>query len=116
MSLLLTLDAPLALTTTMWIWVYSNQSASAWLRQERGDARIEQLLWMKGAAFDLPKGPQHRVARAPATSTTVKSRSADLLRREEADGTACGIRWRGRGVSICSLGDLGGQGRQAAAG
>jgi hypothetical protein len=66
----------------------ADRQASARLRREHGAARIEPLPRKEGAAFDLPKGPQHGATRAPAALKPAKRRSADLLTREEAVGTA----------------------------
>jgi hypothetical protein len=60
----------------------------AWLLRERGNARIEQLLWMKSTTFDLPKGLQHGETRVPAMPTMAKSRSAEQHRREDSGGAA----------------------------
>jgi hypothetical protein len=43
---------------------------------------------MKGAAFDLPKGPQHGEMSASVTPTAVKSRSVEQYRREDSGGVA----------------------------
>jgi hypothetical protein len=66
----------------------ADKRASAWLHQEHDTMSIEPLPQKEGVAFDLSKGLQHGVTRAPTALKPVKCRSADLLTRDEAVGTA----------------------------
>jgi hypothetical protein len=70
------------------IEIHADKRASAWLHQEHDTMSIEPLPQKEGVAFDLSKGLQHGVTRAPTALKPVKCRSADLLTRDEAVGTA----------------------------